>query len=71
MKVAVQEVDKETRDNNVSALSDEIIDLLEGKTDKVIKELEKEMEKASQKLDFEQAAYIRDKIMAYEVTKEV
>lgn len=49
---------------------DEIIDLLEGKTDKVIKELEKEMEKASQKLDFEQAAYIRDKIMAIQRVSE-
>ena len=43
---------------------DEIIDLLEGKTEKLTKELEKEMEDASKKLDFEKAAYIRDKIQA-------
>ncbi len=44
----------------------EIIDLLEGKTDKLIKELEEQMKEASQKLDFEKAAYIRDKIQAIE-----
>ncbi len=45
---------------------DEIIDLLEGKTDKLKKELEKQMEAASKKLDFEKAADIRDKIQAIE-----
>ena len=45
---------------------DEIIDLLEGKTDKLRRELESQMEEASQKLDFEKAAYIRDKIQAIE-----
>lgn len=45
---------------------DEIIDLLEGKTEKLTKELEKQMEEASKKLDFEKAAYIRDKIQAIE-----
>ncbi len=44
----------------------EIIDLLEGKTEKIIKQLEKEMEEASQKLDFERAAYARDKMQAIE-----
>ena len=43
---------------------DEIIDLLEGKVEKLVKELEKQMEEASKKLDFEKAAYIRDKIQA-------
>ena len=43
---------------------DEIMDLLEGKTDKLMKELEKQMKDASQRLDFEKAAYIRDKIQA-------
>ena len=33
---------------------DEIIDLLEGKIDKIVKELENQMEEASRKLDFEQ-----------------
>ena len=49
---------------------DEIIDLLEGKTDKVLKDLQKEMEEASKKLDFEQAAYIRDKIQAIDRASE-
>ena len=49
---------------------DEIIDLLDGKTEKVIKELEKEMKKASKKLDFEQAAYLRDRIQAIERVSE-
>lgn len=49
---------------------DEIIDLLEGKTDKLIKELEKEMKEESERLDFEKAAYIRDKIQAIERVSE-
>ena len=49
---------------------DEIIDLLEGKTDKVLKDLQREMEEASKKLDFEQAAYIRDKIQAIDRASE-
>ena len=49
---------------------DEIIDLLEGKTEKLIKELEKEMKQASEKLDFEKAAYIRDKIQAIDRVSE-
>lgn len=49
---------------------DEIIDLLDGKTDKLLKQLEKEMQEASQKLDFEKAAYIRDKIQAIKRVSE-
>ena len=45
---------------------DEIIDLLEGKTDKIINELKKEMEEASKNMQYETAAYIRDKITAIE-----
>lgn len=45
---------------------DEIIDLLEGKTDKIINELKKEMEDASKNMQYEKAAYIRDKITAIE-----
>ena len=44
----------------------EIIDLLEGKTDKIIKELEKQMAQASKNLDFEKAAEIRDRIQSIE-----
>lgn len=42
----------------------QIIDLLEGKTDKIIKQLKQEMEEASKKFEYEKAAYIRDKILA-------
>lgn len=45
---------------------DEIIDFLDGKQEKVIKEIEKQMKEASAKLDFEQAAYLRDKKLAIE-----
>lgn len=44
----------------------QIIDLLEGKTDKIIRQLKKEMEEASIKFEYEKAAYIRDKILAIE-----
>ena len=49
---------------------DEIMDLLEGKTDKILKELETQMHQASAKLDFEQAAYLRDRIQAIERVSE-
>lgn len=49
---------------------DEIILLLEGKTDKIIKELEIQMKEASQKLDFESAAYLRDRKLAIERISE-
>lgn len=49
---------------------EEIIDLLEGKTQKIIKELEKQIQKASQNLEFEQAAYLRDKKIAIERISE-
>ena len=49
---------------------DEIIDLLDGKTDKVLKELGIQMEQASKKLDFEQAAYLRDRIQAIKRVSE-
>ncbi len=45
---------------------DEIIDLLEGKTDKIIRDLKFQMEEASNKMNYEQAAYLRDKIIAIE-----
>lgn len=49
---------------------DEIIDLLDGKTEKILKELKIQMQQASKKLDFEQAAYIRDRIQAIERVSE-
>ena len=42
----------------------EIMDLLEGKIDKILKELEKEMKKESEKMNFEKAAEIRDRMQA-------
>lgn len=48
----------------------EIMDLLEGKTDKIIKELETQMKEASEKLDFETAAYLRDRRQAIERVSE-
>ena len=45
---------------------DEIIDLLDGKTDKILKDLKTQMEKASKELNFEEAAYIRDRMQAIE-----
>ena len=49
---------------------DEIIDLLEGKTDKIVKDLKKQIKEASDKLDFEKAAYLRDKKIAIERVSE-
>ncbi len=44
----------------------EIIDLLEGKTDRILKSLKQEMEEASKNMQYETAAYLRDKIIAIE-----
>ena len=44
----------------------EIIDLLEGKTDKVLKDLDLQMKEASQKMEYEKAAYLRDRKQAIE-----
>ena len=49
---------------------DEIIDLLEGKTEKIIKELENQMQEASIKLEFEKAAELRDRIQSIERVSE-
>ena len=49
---------------------DEIIDVLEGKTDKLLKQLNNEMEEASKNMKYERAAYLRDKIIAIERISE-
>ena len=49
---------------------DEIIDVLEGKTDKLLKQLSNEMEEASKNMKYERAAYLRDKIIAIERISE-
>ena len=45
---------------------DEIIDLLDGKTDKLMKNLKAEIAEKSANQDYEQAAYLRDKMIAIE-----
>lgn len=49
---------------------DQIALLLDGKTDTIIKNLSKEMEKLSENLEFEKAAEIRDRILAIERISE-
>ena len=49
---------------------DEIIDILDGKVDKVLKELEKQMIEESSKMNFEQAAYIRDRMLVIQRVNE-
>ena len=44
----------------------EIIDLLDGKTDKILKDLKNQMDNESKKFNFEEAAYIRDRMQAIE-----
>jgi len=45
---------------------DEIIDLLEGKIDKIVKQLEKEIQITADNMEYEKAAYLRDKKIAVE-----
>ena len=49
---------------------DEIIDILEGKVDKVLKDLQKQMLKEANDMNFEKAAYIRDRMLAIERVNE-
>lgn len=49
---------------------DQIILLLEGKTSKVTKQIEEEIKKASEKLEFEKAAELRDKLLAIQRISE-
>ena len=48
----------------------EIISVLEGRTDSLIKDLEEEMIKSSQNMQYEKAAYLRDKKLAIERISE-
>ena len=45
---------------------DEIIDLLDGKINKITKKLKQEIEEAAAKQEYEKAAYLRDKMIAIE-----
>ena len=49
---------------------DEIIDILEGKVDKVLKDLQKQMLVEANNMNFEKAAYIRDRMLAIERVNE-
>jgi len=49
---------------------DQIIMLLEGRTDKVVKKLEEEMREAAEKQNYEKAATLRDKIIAIQSISE-
>lgn len=49
---------------------DEVIALLEGKTDKIIKNLMVEIKQASDNMQYEKAAYLRDKKLAIEAITE-
>ena len=48
----------------------EVIEILEGKTDKIEKQIEKEMKEAAENRQYEKAAYLRDKKMAIEKISE-
>jgi len=52
-----------SRDDYMSIITN-VIDLLNGKDKAIVKELQKQMEEASEKLEFEKAAVFRDKIAA-------
>lgn len=49
---------------------DEIIDLLEGKTDKILREIQEQMDIASKNLEFEKAAELRDRKQAIQRVSE-
>jgi len=49
---------------------DEIIDILEGKVEKVLKDLEKQMLEEANNMNFEKAAYIRDRMLAIQRVNE-
>ena len=49
---------------------DEIIDILDGKVDKVLKELQKQMLEEAENMNFENAAYIRDRMLAIQRVNE-
>ena len=49
---------------------DEIIDLLDGKVNKVLKDLQEEMLEEANKMNFEKAAYIRDRMLAIQRVNE-
>ena len=49
---------------------DEIIDILDGKVDKVLKDLQKQMLEEANNMNYEKAAYIRDRMLAIQRVNE-
>ncbi len=58
----VNKVSKEEYQKQIN----EIIDLLDGKTEKIIKKLKQEIQQEASKQQYEKAAYLRDKMIAIE-----
>lgn len=59
-------ISKEDYNSNIN----DIIDLLNGKDDKILKDVEEKMEYESENLNFEKAAYYRDKIRAIGIIRQ-
>ena len=66
MAPCVGKVDKQEYNEQIK----EIIDLLEGKTSKVLKDLEMQMQQASENMEYEKAADLRDRKQAIERASE-
>ena len=66
MAPCVGKVDKQEYNEQIK----EIIDLLDGKTSKVLKDLEMQMQQASQNMEYEKAADLRDRKQAIERASE-
>ena len=49
---------------------EQVVELLEGKTDRIRKQLEGEMKEAAEKQNYEKAAELRDRIIAIERVSE-
>lgn len=62
--------DKRISKEKYREIIDDVIDLLKGKNKQIIDELKEQMLEASENLEFEKAAVIRDKIKAVEVIAE-
>ncbi len=62
-------VNKVSKDEYMKQIN-EIIDFLDGKEEKIIKELKKEIKEVSEKQEYEKAAYLRDKMLAIETISQ-
>ncbi|WP_040330581.1 excinuclease ABC subunit UvrC [Clostridium ihumii] len=62
--------DKLINREDYKIIVDDVIDVLSGKDRKIINNLKVDMEKASEELDFEKAASLRDKLIAIEKINE-